>query len=240
MMGRGPVTDQPVLFSTLSEFARTLVRPYAIADVLFQLTDRVTAAIDLAGAAVSFADDDGMLRFATASSDALTEVECVQEDTQDGPSVNTFSSGKVHECGDLRDDDRWPAFTKAALAAGFRSIAAIPMAVDGSCIGSINLYGGDAREWTDDELQVAALFADMASIYVANASELERSERIREQLQQALESRVVIEQARGMIARDHNISIDQAFEMLRAHARNRNANLHDVANAVVHLGLRLD
>jgi AmiR/NasT family two-component response regulator len=110
---------------------------------------------------------------------------------------------------------------------------------DRETMGTLDIYDMRPRTWEDDDLEASLLLTDMAVSYVANASELERSERIREQLQQALESRVVIEQAKGMIAAERGVGIDEAFKVLRQHARARNANLHDVAQAVVNLGLHL-
>ena len=101
------------------------------------------------------------------------------------------------------------------------------------------MFAATPRDWDAEDMAVAALFADMAASYVVNASDLQRSERIREQLQQALESRVLLEQAKGLIAGQQGISVELAYGKLREYTRRHNAHLHDVANAVVHLGLRL-
>jgi GAF domain-containing protein len=139
----------------------------------------------------------------------------------------------------LEADSRWPEYAPIAISAGFCAVAAIPLRAADGCIGSLNLYSRAIRAWEEDELEQALLFADIASSYVANASDLQRSERVREQLQQALDSRIVIEQAKGMIAAHQGLTIDQAYDKLRSYTRGHNASLHEVANAVVNLGLEL-
>jgi GAF domain-containing protein len=234
------VVDQDLVFSALAEFAHTLVQRYAIGDVLSHLTQQVPRALDIAGAGVSVGDDDGVLRFVTCSSDFLVGVERTQEVAQQGPCVDAYHSGQVVTTDDLDADDRWPQYRPVALAGGFRAVAAIPLHAAEVGIGSLNLYATAARTWSDDTIRTASLFADMAAGYLANASDLQRSERMREQLQQALESRVIIEQAKGLIAGQQNATVDVAYERLRRYTRKHNARLHDVANAVVHLGLHID
>jgi transcriptional regulator with GAF, ATPase, and Fis domain len=234
------MADQRLLLQALSDFAETLAHRYAVADVLFQLTDHVTAVLDVVGAGVSLGDDDGVLRFITASNEMLTEIERVQELAQRGPCVDAYHTKVVVQCEDLTTETRWPELVPDAVRVGFRSVVALPMCFgDTNTIGTLNIYDMQRRRWQEQELQAARLLADMAVSYVVNASELERSERIREQLQRALESRVVIEQAKGMIAAEHGIGVDEAFKMLRQHARARNTSLHHVADAVVNLGLHL-
>ena len=233
------MADQRQLFQALSDFAHTLVLRYAIADVLFRLTDHVTAVLDVAGSGVSLGDDDGHLRFITASTEIVTELERIQELAQHGACVEAYQSGVAVQSNDLTVETRWSELVPDALRLGFRAAAAIPMRLGDDTIGSLNIYDVRTRDWQDDDLQAAQLLADMAVSYVANASELERSERVRQQLQQALDSRVVIEQAKGMVAAEQGVGVDEAFKRLREHARARNATLHDVAAAVVNLGLRI-
>ncbi len=234
------MADPDLVFAALSQFTHTLVQRYAIADVLSELTDQVTVALDLSGAGVSVGDDDGRLRFVTCSSETLIDVERTQEAAQQGPCVDAYRSGAIVTSADLHGEPRWPAYRPVALRTGFGAVAAVPLSVAESRIGSLDLYVTDERPWPQDLLEAASLFADMAASYLANASDLQRSERIREQLQHALDSRVIIEQAKGLIAGQHAVPVDTAFGLLRRHTRRHNARLHDVAHAVVHLGLRID
>jgi GAF domain-containing protein len=234
------MADQRLLLQALSDFAHTLVQRYAVADVLFRLTDHVSDVLNVAGAGVSLGDEDRRLRFITASNETITEIERVQELAQTGACVEAFTTGTVVESDDLGTELRWPELVPDALRLGLRSVVALPMSFgDNDTIGSLNIYDTRARRWEEDDLHAARVLADMAVSYVANASELERAERVREQLQRALESRVVIEQAKGMIAAERGIGVGEAFKLLRQHARSRNASLHNVADAVVNLGLHL-
>jgi len=238
------MTDQDLVFAALSEFAQTLVRRYAIADVLSELSEQTATALELYGAGVSVGDEQGVLRFVTCSKAALTEVERMQEARQDGPCVEAFREGRVVTSADLAAETRWPEYRPPALEHGLVSVAAIPLrnpAADADCgIGSLDLFADEPTSWTDDTIRTASLFADMAASYLANASDLQRSERLREQLQQALDSRVVIEQAKGLIAGQLGIGVEAGYQRLRSYTRSHNASLKEVANAVVNLGLRID
>jgi GAF domain-containing protein len=237
--GGGRMANERVLLQALTEFTGTLVTGYAVSDALIQLSDHAAATLEAAGAGVSFADDTQVLRFATATSNALTAVEREQERLQQGPCMDAFQSRTTVTSDDIERDTRWPDLRPALQTASFRSAAAIPLCSGDTCLGSLNVYHSETRHWNADDLRAAELLAAMATSYVRNASELAQAERTREQLQHALESRVVIEQAKGMIAKANQIPVDRAFQLLRNHARTRNARIHDVARAVVELGLEI-
>ena len=232
------MVDQALFLRMLSEFARTLVVRYEIADVLDELARRTTTLLDVAGAGVSLGDQ-GRLRFVTGVNDATVRVEQTQERLQQGVCVEAFSSGKPVAVPDVAGlGDHWAEFRDEATAAGFAAVVGIPMRLDDEVLGAVNIYSAEPREWSDDDVATASVLADMATSYLVNASELEKSRRTAEQLQEALQSRVVIEQAKGILSAERKISMDEAFNVLRLHARNHNANLRAVAEAVVNLGLR--
>lgn len=229
---------EDLLIGALSGFARTLVHQFDITDVLYDLTIQVTVVLEVASAGVSLVED-GRLRFATALDEATASLERVQEEDQAGPCVEAFRSGEPFLVGHLDDvENRWPGFVGQARQIGFSAMAGIPMRINGESLGAVNLYHTSPRTWTDTDVQVASVLADMATSYVISASALERQQRTAEQLQRALQSRVVIEQAKGILAAERRISVDEAFELLRGHARSHNADLRATAEAVVHLGLR--
>ena len=124
------------------------------------------------------------------------------------------------------------------MANGFLAVAAIPMIAESRVLGVVDLYAHSPRDWTDDDIAAARVFADVATSYIINASELEQTRRTAEQLQEALDSRIVVEQAKGILAADGQVDMDGAFELRRRHARTHNASLRSVAEAVVNLGLR--
>jgi GAF domain-containing protein len=129
--------------------------------------------------------------------------------------------------------DRWPDYTVAAKAAGIRAVAGIPMMAEGTAIGAVNLYDSQLRGWSDEDLRVAGIFASIATGYLAHASSARQQQRTAEQLQQALDTRLVIEQAKGVLATQRQCSVDEAFISLRKHAREHGARIHDVSRAVV-------
>jgi GAF domain-containing protein len=207
--------------------------------MLVALNERLVPILEIDGAGVSVTDDNGNLRFVTATSDDLVVVERAQEAAQEGPCADTLRSCSPTSANDLTTDERWPTYRPVALEAGFHAAAAVPLRSQEACIGSLDLYSAPTRIWNDDDIRIAALFSDMAASYLVNASDLARSERTREQLQEALNSRIIIEQAKGLIAGQSGVSVDDAYKLLRDYTRSHNARLHDVAHAVVRLGLTL-
>ena len=232
------MADQRLLIQTLSEFAETLVKGFAISDVLHSLAERVSAVLRVDGAGVSL-QHAGQLRFVTALDERSTALERAQENSQAGPCVEAWRSGKAVTVTDLRRASHgWVAYEKVARLAGVVAVAGVPLRLNSHHIGSLNLYSSTAREWQGDDLAAARVLADVATSYVINASRLEREQRVSEQLREALDSRIVIEQAKGILAAEHGITVDRAFELMRQRARSRNATLRAVAQAVVDLGLR--
>jgi len=232
------MADQRLLTQTLSEFASTLVKDFTISDVLHDLAERATAVVGADSAGVSL-QHDGRLRFATALDERCSSLERVQEHEQAGPCVDALQAGEVVAVADLAEAaSRWGAYGRAAREAGFAAILGVPMRLDSEKIGTLNIYSNTRREWSEEDTDAARVLADIASSYVINASKLVQQRRLNEQLQEALSSRIVIEQAKGILAAEHGISIDKAFEILRRHARSHRASLRSVAEAVVNLGLR--
>jgi GAF domain-containing protein len=226
------------LLDVLTRFSRTLAARYDVSDVLYELSDGAARVLGAAGAGVSLADDDGHLRFATATNEVVTAVEQVQQDAEQGPCHVAYRTNQPVFVRDLSQPAEWPLLADAALRAGLASVAGIPMTFDGRAVGSLNIYDDHIREWSDEDLTAALVLADIATGYLVHASELNQARRTNEQLQAALDSRVVIEQAKGLLAGERGITLDQAFAIMRTQARNRNAPIHAIAHAVVELGLR--
>jgi GAF domain-containing protein len=232
------MADQTLLTQTLSEFAATLVKGFAVSDVLHDLAERVTTVLGVDSAGVSV-QESGRLCFITALDERSATLEQAQERAQAGPCLDAWRSGAPVTITDLREGPpRWGSYDQVAHEAGIVAVAGIPMRLDGGSIGALDLYSAVPREWSPDDLHTARVLADMATSYVINASELDRQRRINRQLQDALDSRIIIEQAKGVLAAELGISVDKAFDLMRHHARDHNANLRAVAQRVVNLGLR--
>jgi GAF domain-containing protein len=235
------MSDTQRLLDVLAAFTQTLTRPYSIGDVLHDLAERVSELLGLTGAGVTLVQND-RVQFVTAQLEAIADLERTQEAHQAGPGVEAIRTRQAVTVCDLSGDGpaatRWPEYSLRARAIGVRAVAGIPMVADDRVIGAVNLYEAAPRHWSSQDLTVARVMADMATGYLVHASALDQQRRTCEQLRQALETRIVIEQAKGILSNAEGISVDAAFRRLRKHARDHNARIHDVAYAVVNLGLR--
>ena len=231
--------DQPLFLHTLSRFAVVLPAHYDLEAALSELTESVTTVLGLCGSGVTMADE-GRLRFVTAVSQASGDLERIQEEQQAGPCRDAYDTGEAVRVSDVRQEStRWPEFSATAGRVGVAGVAGIPMRLADQIIGALNLYAPQAREWSDEDIAVAGVLADVATSYVVNASKLHQQEQLSEQLQHALESRIVIEQAKGITAQQNSVTVDQAYQLMRRHARGNNASLRTVAEAIVAVGLHV-
>jgi GAF domain-containing protein len=233
--------DQPLLLKTLSRFAVVLPARYDLQESLSELTESVTSVLGLCGSWVTMADH-GRLRFLTAMSKASAEMERDHDQLHPFPCPcrEAYSTGEVVRVSDVRQEStRWPEYSASATRLSLAGVAAIPMRLADQIVGALNLYSAGPRQWSDEDMAVAGALAAVATSYVVNASKLRQQEQLSEQLQEALESRVVIEQAKGITAYKHAVSIDQAYQLMRRHARNNHASLRLVAEAIVAVGLQV-
>jgi GAF domain-containing protein len=230
--------DQMRLLRTLSAFTADMVSDYDMEDMLERLAEGVTDVLALAGSGVSL-DVDGRLTFVSAVTGKVAQLERLQESLQRGPCVESCYSGEIVAVGDVRDaDERWGNYAEVALGLGVEAVAGIPMRLKGKGVGALNLYAGQVREWPDADLAAAQALADMATAYLANASRLQQQVDLSDQLSRALSSRVVVEQAKGVLAEALGVGVDEAFQRIRSYSRNHNTPLHTVASMVVEEGLR--
>jgi len=232
------MAGQELLTHAVSEFARTLARGSAVSEVLNDLADRITAVLGIAGAGVSVLESE-QFRFAAASDERSAGLERAQEAEQAGPGVDACLTGRIITAVSLPETSQaLGAFQQAAKDAAIVAVASVPMRHDGESIGTVDLFSASLRDWSAGDLRAAEILADMTTGYLVQARELDRQCQVIGQLREALDSRIVIEQAKGVLAAERRISVDEAFEMLRRHARNHAASLRSVAEAVVSLGLR--
>ena len=219
------------LTESLVEFARTMTGRFDISDVLNDLSARVPTVLDIVGAGVSLVSGDGVA-FATANSELAATLERVQEDSHSGPCMDAIRTNEDILVANIGDQaHRWPEYVAAAQKLGIVAVAALPLR-NARQLGALDLYDTRVRHWTSEDVNTARVFADVATGYVLSASDLERERRTVEQLKLALDSRVVTEQAKGIIAHSEGISVDDAFLRLRKYARDHNVNLREVAHAV--------
>ncbi|MEO6142674.1 MAG: GAF and ANTAR domain-containing protein [Dermatophilaceae bacterium] len=233
--------DESLFMQALSRFAVVLPERYDLQEALSELTESVTGVLGLCGSWVTMADGGG-LQFLTAVSQASADLERDHAHLHPFPCPcrDAYSTGEVVRVTDVREESgRWPEFSASATRLSIAGVAAIPMRLADQVVGALNLYSPEPREWSDKDVAVAGVLADMATSYVVNASTLRQQEQLSEQLQEALDSRVVIEQAKGITSQQHSITLDQAYQLIRGHARSNNASLRVVAEAIVAVGLKV-
>ena len=217
------------------EVADTLVDDFDLHDFLHMLTVRTADLVGASAVGLLLADQRGHLRFMAASDEKARVLEIFQVQVSEGPCFDAYSSAAPVLNADLRESgDRWPEFTRHALAAGFRSVHAFPMRLRQEVIGALNVFGSTVGGNFDAaEVQIVQALTDVAAIALLQERAVRRGELLTEQLQGALNSRIVIEQAKGAVAQALGISIDAAFTALRGYARRTNRKLTDVAHAVL-------
>jgi GAF domain-containing protein len=226
--------DTDLLSDTFVDLADTMVADFDVIDFLHLLTDRTVLLLAASAAGVVLADPRGELRVAAASSEEAGLVELFQLQNDQGPCLDCFRTGRPISAADLTGpDQRWPRFAQAATQAGFRTVEALPMRLRDQVIGALNLFRAEPDPFETADLRIAQALADVATIALLHERNVRRSETVAEQLQAALNSRVMIEQAKGKLAERYGIDMDRAFTMLRDYARNTNQHLTDVARDFV-------
>jgi GAF domain-containing protein len=221
------------LFETLATFASDLTRDFDVTEMLFELSEAAVSVLDAEAAGVSLAEAEGALKLSGATTQAAAELEGMQQKLQEGPCMLAFQTGTPTVIGDLRQESRWNQYRDAAEHAGVRAVLGIPMQSHDVAVGALNVYDATPRQWTDSDIGAAQVLANMATSYVLYAGRLRERERTAEQLQGALDSRVLIEQAKGLLAGERGIGLDEAFEIMRRYARSNGRKLHDVASTIL-------
>src|SRR3984885_4083359 len=226
--------DSELLSDTFVELADTMVAEFDVIDFLHLLTDRSVALLGASAAGVVLADPRGELRVAAASSEEAGLLELFQLQNDQGPCLDCFRTGRPVTADDLTGPcQRWPRFAEAAARSGFRTVEALPMRLRDQVIGALNLFRAEPGPIDPADLRIGQALADVATIGLLHERNVRRRETVAEQLQGALNSRVVIEQAKGKLAERLSIDMDRAFKMLRDYARNSNQRLTDVARTFV-------
>ena len=228
------MTREAKLARTLVELADTLVDDFDVVELLTRLADRCVEVLDVEAAGIMLAAPDGQLRVMASSSEAMRVLELFEVQAQEGPCLDCHRTGEPVVNQDLATvNGRWPRFAPEALAAGFRSVHALPMRLRGSVIGALNLFRGGPGEMGPADIEVAQAFADVATIAILQHRAAFEAHVINDQLAHALNSRVVIEQAKGMVAERLDLDMERSFTVLRNHARSHNLRLVDVAESVI-------
>src|SRR5437667_403049 len=233
------MTREADVVRSLVEMADTLVDDYDIVDLLTGVADRCVDLLGVSAAGVMLASPAGSLGLVASSSEAMRLLEVFELQEQEGPCLDAFRTGERvgHENLDA-GVGRWPSFSAAALQAGFQSASALPLRLREVTLGALNLLSVTRAPMEEADIIVARAFADLAALSIAQHRASAEAQRLNEQLSAALTSRVVIEQAKGVISERAGIDLAEAFIRLRAYARNHNLRLTDVAQAAIAASIR--
>jgi GAF domain-containing protein len=225
---------EALLARTFVELADTLVDDFDVVELLTHLTDRCMEVLDVSAAGLMLAAPGGELRVVASSSEAMRLLELFELQAQDGPCLDCYRRGEPVVNKNLGAiDGRWPRFTPVAIEAGFRSVHALPMRLRGMIIGALNLFRSGEGTMEEADLLAAQALADVATIAILQHRAASEAQVLNEQLNHALNSRIIIEQAKGVVAERAGLDIEHAFARLRGYARNNNLRLVDVAQRVL-------
>jgi transcriptional regulator with GAF, ATPase, and Fis domain len=226
--------SERLLAEVFVELADTLVDDFDLMEFLHRLTVRCAEVLGVSAAGLLLADQRGALRVVAASNEQTRLLELFQLQTNQGPCAECFRTGRPVAVADLTvAADRWPDFAREARQIGFVSVHALPMRLRSDVIGALNLFGTRAGTLDEDTVRLGQALADVATVGLLQARAIRDRDALAEQLQAALNSRIVIEQAKGVIAERRSLDMDQSFTLLRSTARTNNRRLSELARAVV-------
>ena len=227
------MTREAVLARTFVRLADTLAGDFDLVDFLHGLSTDSVEILRAEAAGVMLADARGGLRLIASSDERMRLLELFELQDAQGPCLDAFSSGRAVQASAVDSRARWPSFATRASGEGFRIICAVPLRVRAHVIGALNLFRGSDEPFTGTEMEIAQAMAEMAAIGLIQERAMRERNLLAGQLQAALNGRVVIEQAKGMLAEDLAITVDDAFTLLRNYARDFNRKLSEVAMDVV-------
>jgi GAF domain-containing protein len=216
------------------EVADTLVDEFDVVEFLHNLALHTADVTGTAAVGLMLSDHAGALQFMASSTADAKVLDLFQLQHAEGPCVDCHRTGEPTLVDDLAGAGaRWPVFTPLALSTGIRAVHAFPLRLREHTIGALNTFSPEPRALDFDTIRVVQALADVATIAIMQERALARAETLTEQLQFALNSRIVIEQAKGAISRALGVSVDDAFEVLRDHARRHRLKMTDLAHDVV-------
>jgi GAF domain-containing protein len=229
----GDVAREAVLARAFVRLADTLASDFDIVDFLHGLSADSVEILRAEAAGVMLADPRGGLRLIASSDERMRLLELFELQDAEGPCLDAFSSGRAVQASAANGRARWPVFATRASGEGFQVMCAVPLRVRTHVIGALNLFRGSDEPFTGIEMEIAQAMAEMAAIGLIQERALRERNLLTEQLQAALSSRVVIEQAKGMLAEYLTVTVDDAFKLLRIYARDHNRKLSQVASDLV-------
>ena len=228
------MTREADVVTSLVEIADSLVDDYDVIDMLTGVAARCVSLLGVSAAGVMLASPSGSLGLVASSSEAMRLLELFELQAQEGPCLDAFRTGEPVGQENLQaGTGRWPLFAAAAEEAGFASALALPLRLRELTLGALNLLFATRDPMAEADVIVARGFADLAALSITQHRTSAEAQRLNEQLSAALTSRVVIEQAKGVISERAGVDLAEAFSRLRAFSRNGNLRLTEVAQAAI-------
>ena len=228
------VNSYEELASAFVGLADTLVADYDVIELAQQLIDSSMSLLPIAAAGILIGGPMGDLTVIASSSERTRLLELLQVEVDVGPCLLAYRTGRQVLVEDLNlDRQRWPAFVERAAEYHYRSVSALPLRLRDERVGALNLFRTEAGGLSPTHLAIGQALADVATIGILNQRTLTQSDLINQQLQSALNTRVIIEQAKGVLAERGDVDMDRAFVLLRSYSRRTHQRLADVARAVV-------
>jgi GAF domain-containing protein len=228
------VTREERLARTFVELADSLVDDFDVVDLTVRLVERSVELLDASAAGLLLVNGHGSLSLMAATDEAIEVVELFQIQNDEGPCRDCIERGAPVDVSDLgQEAGRWPAFAPVAVRAGFRAAHAVPLRLRAQVLGALNLFRSEPAMLGRPDLNIAQALADIATIALLQSRAIHESTVVADQLEHALQSRIVIEQAKGVLAQSAGIGVDEAFARLRQFARTGHRHLADVAEQVV-------
>jgi GAF domain-containing protein len=215
------------------KLADTLIADFDVVDLLHTLVEECVDLLDTQAGGLTLADAAGRLQLVASTSERADFVEIMQLNAGAGPCVDCFATGKAVSVADIDKSDQWPEFRAAALQRGFHSVYSTPMRLRGDIIGTMNLFSTSLGALNPADADVAQALADVATIGILQERVIRESSIVTEQLQRALDSRILIEQAKGVLSQIANLDMHDAFVALRTYARTNQLSLRAVAEGVI-------
>jgi GAF domain-containing protein len=219
---------------TFVELADTLVADFDVIDLMCTLVERCAELLEPSEVGLALADAQGELRVLASSSERMRVLELIEVQNDEGPCRDCFQTGEsvVNQRLD-ESGDRWPSFAAQARSAGFEMVHALPLRLRSDTIGAMNIFNAGIYELTSQELNLAQALADAATIGILQQRAVRRGVELAEQLQGALDSRILVEQAKGIVAERLQVGMDESFGLIRGYARSKRRLLSEVAANVI-------
>lgn len=228
------MSREQLLATTFVELADTLVTEFDALDFLHTLVERTVELLEADAVGLIMDDQRGQLQVLATTTHEARVLELFALQNSEGPCLDCFNAGEAVANVDLEEAEaRWPRFQVAATEAGYRSAHALPMRLRSQVIGAVSLFCVNQSSLSDDDLAIGQALADVATIGLLHERSVRQGELLAEQLQTALNSRVLIEQAKGALAERTGIEVEDAFAVMRNHSRQIRQPLTNVAASVI-------